>query len=353
MTRALDHQAALDFALALRRSWAGKLYPQLRGEYEARPRSAPTPGTPPARRATEVAADIHALPTYPWFAWMERGSQKMLWRAVVDALAAEPAPGPCTGPARAVLDPDLRLPGWYTDWDIHLQPGGVWSQADAGRIYELGARLVMLGDNDDYKFHRLFTETAIPARPFGRIVDFGCGFGKSTWSLKQRFPSADVIGVDFAAPCLQLAAQRASERGLEITFRQADAAATGLDTGCVDLVTSTMFVHEVPTSALPGVFAEAARILAPHGLLRFLDFQFTGDEFRDLAMVEHGARNNEPFLPPMLAADLVGMARDAGLVNARWVAFDERSQGALGSLEWPKRAEWHFPWAVLEAEKPA
>lgn len=285
---------------------------------------------------------------------MERGSQKMLWRAVSDAVAYEPrTPSPAARTATLELDPSLQLPEWYTDWDIHLQPGGVWSSEAAAQIYELGAKLVMLGENDDYRFHHLFVQTALPARRYRRIVDLGCGFGKSTWPLKKAFPEADVIGIDLSAPCLRLAARRADEHSLRIRFRQADAIATGLDSGLADLVTSTMFVHEVPADVLPKVFSEAARLLAPGGLLRFLDFQPTGDAFRDLAMIEHGERNNEPFMPPMMAADLPAMAEAAGLVRARWTAFDERAQGQLGGLEWPSRREWHFPWAVLEAEKPA
>lgn len=346
MTDALDRRAALDFALAMRQHWARTLYSRLHAEYAA------SGAEPPDATPAGIAPRVHALPVYPWFAWAERGSQKLLWRAVEDAVVAEthtPAP---SGPARVELDPALDLPGWYTEWDIHLQPGGVWSHADAGRVYELGAKLVMLGDNDDYQFHRLFTATAVPDRQYRRIVDLGCGFGKSTWPLKARFPDAEVLGLDLAAPCLELAVRRANERGLAVEFRQANAAATGLDAASVDLVTSTMFVHEVPADVLPSVFAECARILAPGGLLRFLDFQFTGHAFRDLAMIEHGARNNEPYLPPMMAADLVGMANGAGLVRARWVAFDERRDGALPALAWPARAEWHFPWAVLEAQKP-
>lgn len=346
MTDAIDRQAALDFVLALRRHWAGTVYPQVRGEFDL--------AGGPAGDADEVRDAVHALPTYPWFAWLERGSQKMLWRAVGDAVAASPrAAAASPAPASVELDPSLELPAWYADWDIHLQPGGVWPNAQAADIYELGARLVMLGENDDYRFHRLFTDTALPDRPYRRIVDLGCGFGKSTWPLKRRFPRAEVIGIDLAGPCLELAAQRAGEQGLAIRFRQASAEATGLEPGSADLVTSTMFVHEVPLDVLRAVFAEAARILAPGGLLRFLDFQRTGDGFRDLAMLEHGARNNEPFMPPMLRADLPAMAREAGLERARWVAFDERSLGRLPRLEWPSRAEWHFPWAVLEAEKPA
>lgn len=348
MALALEDRANLDFVLSLRRHWAASLYPRLRADFDAI-----DPPPPVVNDPAGLAPLVHGLPTYPWFSWLERGSQKMLWRAVTDAIVQEgPLPPPPTGPASVEPDPDLVLPAWYTDWDIHLQPGGVWSHDLAGRIYELGARLVMLGENDDYAFHRLFVETAIPARPYRRIVDMGCGFGKSAWPMKQAFPDAEVVGVDLALPCLELAARRASQRGLAVRFRQGDAIATGLETGSTDLVTSTMFVHEVPADVLPAVFAEAARLLAPGGVLRFLDFQRTGDGLRDLAMIEHGARNNEPFLPPAIAADLPAMAAAAGLVNARWVAFDERGAGRQQALSWPRRAEWHFPWAVLEAEKP-
>ncbi len=346
MTPTLEHQAALDFVLSLRRRWADTIYPHLRETFT-------TAGGDAGQVPDQLESTVHALPAYGWFAWLERGSQKMLWRAVDDAVGAEAdAPSP-PGAVQAELDPALRLPDWYTDWDIHLQPGGVWSSQQAAHVYELGAKLVMMGDNDDYRFHRLFVETALPARSYRRIVDLGCGFGKSTWPLKQAFPGSEVTGVDLAAPCLTLAAERADARGLEITFRQADVTATGLPSHSFDLVTSTMLVHEVPTDVLPAVFAEASRLLAPGGALAFLDFQPTGDGFRDLAMAEHSARNNEPFMAPMMAADLVGMAQAAGLSQVRWTAFDERGAGDLGVARWPERPEWHFPWAVLHARAEA
>ena len=348
MTRAIPDQARLDFALALRRQWAGRVYPRLRAEYD----KACAKGR--GRRRRGAAAVIHALPGYESFAWLERGSQKLLWRAVSEAVEHEPPDdGTAAGESTLALDPDLALPDWYTDWDIHLQPGGVWSDDRAARVYELGARLVMLGENDDYEFHRLFAATALPERGYRSIVDLGCGFGKSTFPLKQRFPRADVTGIDLSAPCLRLALRRANARGLRIHFRQADATATGLASGTADLVTSTMLLHELPLRVLPALFAESARLLAPGGALRFLDFQYTGDPFRDLAMSEHGRRNNEPYLAPMLRADVRAMARKAGLRAVRWRAFDERGPGLLEKLEWPVRSEWHFPWAVLEAEKPA
>jgi ubiquinone/menaquinone biosynthesis C-methylase UbiE len=347
MSGSLQEEAAVDFVLALRRRWADTVYPHLRAEFDAASDDAPD--------ATQLlAARVRALPTYGWFAWLERGSQKMLWRAVGDYVASQPMAQKAR-PAQGALelDPDLALPDWYTDWDIHLQPGGVWSSQSAAHVYELGAKLVMMGDNDDYKFHRLFAETAIAPRPYRRIVDLGCGFGKSTWPLKQALPRAEVIGVDLAAPCLQLAAEHAAAKGLDIRFRQADATATGLEAGSADLVTSTMLIHEIPLDRLPALFQEAARLCAPGGALAFLDFHPTGDAFRDFAIMEHGARNNEPYMAPMMAADLVSMAEAAGFKNVRWAAFDERGAGDLGAPAWPKRREWHFPWAVLHGERAA
>jgi ubiquinone/menaquinone biosynthesis C-methylase UbiE len=347
----LDQRAHLDFALVLRRRWADRLYPALRRQYDA---AVEASGGPPPAEPKAARPVARAQPSYPWFAWLERNGQKMLWRAVQDAVAAHPpAAVGADGPATLVLDPALRLPDWYTDWDIHIQPGGVWRNEASADTYELGAKLVMLGVNDDYTFHRAFTETAIPKRDYGAILDLGCGFGKSTWPLKRAFPDAAVTGIDLAAPCLRKARDRANAAGLAITFRQADCQATGLPAGGFDLVTSTMLIHEMPRPALVATLREAARLLAPGGLLRFLDFTRTGDAFRDLAMVEHGERNNEPFLPGSVTADLPALCAEAGLVAARWVAFDERGAGRLPALRWPERREWHFPWAVLEAEKPA
>ncbi len=344
-----EDRASIDFVLTLRRRWADVMYPALQAQFATRA------GAKPPRTRKTVAPVVHALPSYRWFAWLERGSQKMLWRAVADVVARRPGDARQIegGPATLELDPALALPDWYTAWDIHVQPGGVWKNDASADVYELGAKLVMLGVNDDYTFHRAFVETAVPRRRYRRIVDLGCGFGKSTWPFKKEFPDAEVIGVDIAAPVLALAADKANRQGLAIRFKQADCAATGLEPGSADLVTSTMLIHEMPRPQLEATLAEAARLLAPGGALRFLDFTYTGDAFRDLAITEHGSRNNEPFMPGSMSADMDALCRRAGLGDARWVAFDERGRGRLDSLDWPARPEWHFPWAVLEARKPA
>ncbi|MEO1104095.1 MAG: class I SAM-dependent methyltransferase, partial [Pseudomonadota bacterium] len=149
----------------------------------------------------------------------------------------------------------------------------------------------------------------------------------------------------------RMAHEKSEALDLPVTYIQADCQATGLEAGSADLVTSTMLLHELPRPAIEATIKEAARLLKPGGMLRMLDFQYTGDPFRDLAALEHGARNNEPFMPGAMATDTVGLCEAAGLTGAAWVAFDERGKGRLDELAWPQRREWHFPWAVLEAEK--
>ena len=84
----LEKRAALDFVLTLRRRWADTLYPRLHEEYEAARADGPA----------DAAERIHHLPTYGGFAWLERGSQKMLWRAAMDAVQARPRRRPRTDP---------------------------------------------------------------------------------------------------------------------------------------------------------------------------------------------------------------------------------------------------------------
>jgi hypothetical protein len=116
-----------------------------------------------------------AQPSYPWFAWIERNGQKMLWRAVQDAVRAQPpVAGGAEGPATLMLDPRLRLPDWYTDWDIHIRPDGVWRDEASAETYELGAKIVMLGVSDDCTIHRAFTETAVPQRDRNPRSPSGC-----------------------------------------------------------------------------------------------------------------------------------------------------------------------------------
>ncbi|MFY1652899.1 class I SAM-dependent methyltransferase [Solwaraspora sp. WMMB762] len=343
----LDERASVDFVLQLRKQWAGTVYPALVEEFGD-----------PAGSLPEATRRLHELPLYPWFSHLERTQQKMLWRTAgdtvlrrADELVAQA--GESSGQRGSLeIGADFVLPDWYTAYDIHVQPGGYSSHDLSAYVYELGARIVMLRDNDGYKFHRLFVETALPDQPrASRIVDVGCGFGKSTRPLARRYPNAEVIGLDLSAPGLRLAHREAEDEGLAIHYRQRDAVDTGIEPGSCDVVTGTMVLHEMPADVIELTLAEAARLLKPGGRLGFLEFALTGDALRDATVVEHAERNNEPYFHDLFRTDAVRICRQNGLVDVAWVPFDERAAG-IAPQGWGDRREWHFPWAVLTAAKP-
>ncbi|MEU6075767.1 class I SAM-dependent methyltransferase [Micromonospora sp. NPDC047074] len=347
----LDERSAVDFVAGLRRGWASTIYPAMIAEAG---RTGGASGS--LAQATET---LRGLALYPWFSHLERQQQKMMWRVMGDAVLRRRGSldqrlrvdGSAGGTLE--LDAGLELPRWYTDTDIHIQPGSFFADESSAFIYELGARVVMLRDNDGYKFHKLFAETALPALPGAtRVVDVGCGFGKSTQVLVSRYPGAEVVGVDLSAPNLRLAHRQAEGHGHRIRWRQAASYDTGLASASADVVTGTMVLHEMPREAIEATLREAARLLRPGGVIRFLEFWPTGDQLRDATVYEHAERNNEPYFRDLFATDAPATLAAAGVPGARWIPFDERARGLTPEGRDP-RPEWHFPWAVLAAEKPA
>ena len=194
----LDERSSADFILSLRKRWADTVYPAFIDEFNNSGKKISTP------QEGEIVLKSMAL--YPWFSHLERIGQKMMWRLgsdVVfrcsDELLDQLNSASKKGAAGLELDPALELPHYYTETDIHMQPGSFYSNDLSGYVYQFGARIVMLRDNDGYKFHKLFAQTALPDLPAKpRVVDIACGFGKSTRPLVSRYPDAEVIGVDLA-----------------------------------------------------------------------------------------------------------------------------------------------------------
>ncbi len=91
-------------------------------------------------------------------------------------------------------------------------------------------------------------------------ADLGCGSGRTGAWLRAKGVGA-IDGVDLTPEMLAIAEKRALYRSL----CQADAAATGLANASYELVTVSLVDEHL--AALEGLYAEAARIAAPAGLL--------------------------------------------------------------------------------------
>lgn len=333
--------------------WATELFADLRRVAEAR--QAISPGA----TAASVADAVADHPAARMFAFLERRLQALKYSGRLGIMpylerhradhAEEIAPDLPDG--LLALDPAMALPAYYCAVDVHQQPGGVWREDIGGLAYSYGARgttgrQVSGADGRAQTLHTRFASLLGEAAPDpGRIVDLGCGYGKSALTIAEAFPQATVDAVDLSAPCLRLAARSAVGDGIgNVRFHQADAAATSFATGAHELVTSTMLLHEMPPDHIRSVFAEARRLLAPGAPFVNLDFLPPDDPFLAFIHAGHGERNNEPWMATLARMDLPAELAAAGFRDVDISPFEEFA-GALATAG----QRWRLPFTVIAA----
>lgn len=69
----------------------------------------------------------------------------------------------------------------------------------------------------------IFIELARTGAIQGSVLDVGCGTGENTLLVAQTGKGEDVWGVDFSPLAIQRAQEKASQRGVQVTFQVADA----------------------------------------------------------------------------------------------------------------------------------
>jgi SAM-dependent methyltransferase len=232
-----------------------------------------------------------------------------------DRYLAELAAADRAGPARLELDPALSIPD-YARHEIHQQPGGYVGNPFAGHIYHYATNVFYRGGNDQDQRHLGYaSECPLPAdRSVRRILDLGCGVGQLTVAMKERFPEAEVIGLDVAAPMLRYGHMRASELGSDVLFTQRLAEQTRFPDGHFDIVISYIMFHEVTADASRRIIAEAHRILRPGGVFYPMDFNHAAAPSATLPYLQWKDHrwNNEPWRLEHAALDFAGEMRKVG-----------------------------------------
>jgi ubiquinone/menaquinone biosynthesis C-methylase UbiE len=184
------------------------------------------------------------------------------------------------GPGTLVLAPEMQVPE-YARHEIHIQPGGYVGDPFAGYVYHYGTNsfyISVIGHNEQDQVHKGVV-SRLPLPPDGkvkRILDMGCGIGQYTVALKERFPDAEVWGIDVGGPMVRYAHMRATRLGNGANFAQKLAEDTGFPDGHFDLVTSYIMHHEVPAEISRKIVAEARRVTRPGGVYYPLDFNSGG-----------------------------------------------------------------------------
>jgi ubiquinone/menaquinone biosynthesis C-methylase UbiE len=246
-------------------------------------------GIDPASQVTaeEVRALIEKDPaiTLASKAWLM--NQRMMWKALLDHhhehadfYLSEMEAADKKGPGKLELVKNMNIPDECRH-EIHIQPGGYVGDPFAGHTYHYGTNSFYIGTrmrNDQDQIHKMAAQKLpIPADgKVRRILDYGCGIGQFTVALKERFPDAEVWGVEIGAPMLRYGHMRATKLGVGANFAQRLAQDTGFPDGYFDIVTSYIAHHEMPAATTLKVIDEARRVARRGAVYYPLDFITAG-----------------------------------------------------------------------------
>jgi malonyl-CoA O-methyltransferase len=196
-----------------------------------------------------------------------------------------------------------------------------------------------------------------------RVLDVGCGTGLFFAKLRERFPRADMLGVDIARPMLEVAKRRTPflTRALRRHPRLicGDAERLPLAAGSVPFIFSNLALQWTRPEA---VFAEAARVLETGGLFLFSTFgPDTLKELRTAFAAADGYQHvnrfvdmhdlgdalvHAGFADPVMEMEVItleyacveAVARDLKAIGAR-NALPGRPRGLSGRGRWRKTIE--------------
>lgn len=296
--------------------------------------------------ALKLVEDDHLIQT-SGRTWIS--NQQITWKifqdyyhAHADEYLAEMEAADNAGPGTLELNPDLDIPD-YIRHEIHIQPGGYVGDAFAGHIYHHGtnsfsAGIPFLGDNEQDQIP-IRTVERLPLPEDGkvmRILDLGCGIGRMTVALKERFPEAEVWGIDAGGPLVRYAHMRANDLGVAVNFAQRLAEDTKFEDGYFDMVVSSIINHEIPSEDNKKVIAEAYRVTRKGGYYYPIDFRTRGD--KDVVMNQYRRWwdhrwNCEPWSPEFVAFDFEGEIEKAGFVINRETPPAQPGFGARHSVK--------------------
>ncbi len=226
------------------------------------------------------------------------------------------------GPGSLTLRPDIAIPD-YARHEIHRQPGGFVGDAFAGWVYHYALSLAHypgVSDNDEI-FFQIAQSHPIPADgKVARIIDIGCGPGQSTTAFKQRFPDAEVWGLDISGPMVRYAHHRAAKLGIDVHFTQDLAEEMPFPDNHFDIVNDYIMFHESNREAMVKAVKEVFRVLRPGGVFGHLDAFTAGHPTRQppgdiqgKAMLWNIYRNNyEPFYLDYSELEFPSVLAEAG-----------------------------------------
>jgi ubiquinone/menaquinone biosynthesis C-methylase UbiE len=169
--------------------------------------------------------------------------------------------------AERLTNPQVTYPDYYQSQNFHSIENGYLS-VEAAVSYDPITQYA-LPPNESWVRQSLIDAIAV-VNP-RRIVDLGCGTGSMALLLQEKYPDADIVGVDLSPYMLVVAEHRSEAADVPIVWRHAPAEQTGLPENSFDLVTIGLLFHETPPAVSQAILRESYRLLRTGGEVLILD----------------------------------------------------------------------------------
>lgn len=308
------------------------------------------------KRAPKTAPEIHKAlkdeTVFKFYSALRCNTQEMVWRSVIPGVEREvdelamrakvlnQSDEKAKGTVRT--DPKLQIPRNVSELDVHLMPGGyheerVAGDVSQGAIYDNGLSVFAMGllgprmDDITQSVSTFFAKRYPDFKP-KRILDLGCSIGHSSLPWKERYPEAEVFGIDVGAPLVRYAHARAQSYGVTAHFEQKDAENTGFADESFDVIYSCMFLHEVPKRGIRNIFKEARRLLKPGGVM--LHYELPPNKmltaYDGFYLDWDSFYNKEPYYKPFRDMDPEEECKVAGFKTSKFFQYVVPSMSFYG-----------------------
>lgn len=168
------------------------------------------------------------------------------------------------------------------------------------------------------------------------ILDIGCSVGVSTTFLADKFPTAEVTGLDLSPYFLAVAQFKEKNRNLKrktIKWIHGNGESTGLPSKSFDIVSVAYVFHECPERAIRSIVKEAFRLLRPGGTFALTDNSPKSKILQELPPVLFTLmKSTEPFLEEYYLTNIEEVTEEAGFINVRNVLTDPRHRTVTATV---------------------